>query len=184
MNNRIYFVGGASAAGKSTISKELAVCYSLPLVELDKFHDILIPVIGERELLIETTSEVALAAVELLLKTKAACIIEGGWIKPAQAHMLKNNFCSRFCPVYCGYPGAGVATRYLAIQANGTHWLNDKPRSEAHAFLTTQIKESAEYKQECERFQLAFFDFTDFSAGSKALRAHFEMWLQKAEESA
>lgn len=184
MNNRIYFVGGASAAGKSTITKELSVRSSLPLVELDKFHDILIPAIGERELLIETTRKVALEAVELLLNTKAACIIEGGWIKPARAHTLKNNFGSRFCPVYCGYAGADLATRYLAIQANGTHWLNDKPKSEAHAFLTTQIKESAEYRQECARFHLAFFDCTDFSAGSKALCAHFEMWLQKAEEAA
>lgn len=184
MSNRIYFIGGASAAGKSTISKELSLRYALPLVELDTCYDLLSAAIPEREPLIEATRKVALAAVSQLLNAQAACIIEGGWITPAQAHQLKHNFGNRFCPVYCGYAGADLATRYLAIQANGTHWLKDKPKPEAHAFLTTQIKESAAYRQECALFQLEFFDFTDFSAGSKALRAHFETWRQKAEESA
>lgn len=184
MSKQIYYVGGASAAGKSTITKELALRAALPLVELDKFHDLLSAVIRVRKPLIAATRKVALTVVVQLLHAQTGCIIEGGWIKPALAHRLKKNFGSRFCPVYCGYPQADMATRYLAIQARGTHWLKNEPEPEAHAFLATQIKESEAYRQECERFQLEFFDFTDFSEGSHSLRAHFETWLQNTAASA
>ena len=52
------------------------------------------------------------------------------------------------------------------------------PNKKARSFLVTQIKESKYYRQECKRLGIDFFDFTEFSEGSNALRAHFENWLQ------
>lgn len=67
MKNRIYFIGGASASGKSTIAKELSNLYALPVVELDRFYDILMQVIFDREKLVVATEKISLEVVEQFL---------------------------------------------------------------------------------------------------------------------
>lgn len=177
MKNQIYFIGGASASGKSTIAKGLSVLYALPVVELDRFYDILMQAICDREELVVATKKVALEVVKQFLGAKAGCIIEGGWIQPEQANKLKKEAKGRFYPVYCGYPKANIESRYLAIKKSGSHWLSSQSEPEARSFLITQIKESEYYRQECEKLRIEFFDFTEFSEGSRVLRAHFEKWL-------
>ena len=177
MKNRIYFIGGASASGKSIIAQELSNLYSLPVVELDRFHDILIPIVHDRERLVNVTNKIALEVVRQLLELKVNCIIEGGWVQPKQARKLREQSKGYFCPVYCGYPKADVEFRYAAIKRSGLHWLSSKSEKEARYFLDTQIRESEYYRQACEKLRMDFFDFTEFSEGSKALRSHFEKWL-------
>ena len=178
MKSRIYFIGGASASGKSTIAKELSSLYSFPVVELDRFHDILMPIVHDREQLVSATSKIAFEVVRQFVELNGNCIIEGGWIQPSKASKLKEGSRNYFYPVYCGYPKADVESRYSALKKSGSHWLNSKPGKEARAFLRTQINESESYRQECERLRIEFFDFTVFSEGSEALRAHFEKWLR------
>ena len=177
MKSRIYFIGGASASGKSTIAKELSSLYSFPVVELDRFHDILMPIVHDREQLVRTTGKITLEVVRQLLELNVSCIVEGGWIQPRKASKLKEKSKGYFYPVYCGYPRADVESRYSVIQKDGLHWLNSKPGKKAQSFLRTQIDESESYRQECERLQIEFFDFTVFSEGSEALRSHFEKWF-------
>ena len=177
MKNRIYFIGGASASGKSTIAKELSNLYSFPVVELDQFHDILIPIVHDRERQVKATRKVALEVVRQLLELNVSCIVEGGWVQPRRASKLREKSEGCFCPVYCGYPKADIESRYLLLKRSGSHWLNSESRNEARSFLGTQIKESEYYRQECEKLRIEFFDFTEFLEGSKNLRAHFERWL-------
>jgi shikimate kinase len=178
MKNRIFFIGGASASGKSTIAKELSNLYALPVVELDRFYDILMQVIFDREKLVVATEKISLEVVAQFLAVEASCIIEGGWIQPKKANQLKKESKGHFYPVYCGYPTASVESRYLAIKKSGLHWLNSQSKKEARSFLISQIKESEHYRQECEQWRIEFFDFTEFSEGSRILRSHFEQWLR------
>ncbi|MFO1423224.1 MAG: hypothetical protein U1F70_06160 [Candidatus Competibacteraceae bacterium] len=177
MKNRIYFIGGASASGKSTVAKELSNLYSLPVVELDRFYDVLMPIVHDRELLVSITDQVVLEVARQLLELKADCIIEGGWIQPKQASRLKDKSKGRFWPVYCGYPRADIESRYSAIKKSGSHWLTSESKKEARSFLIKQVEGSEYYRKKCEKLGIDFFDFTEFLEGSKTLHAHFEKWF-------
>lgn len=179
MNNYIYFVGGASASGKTTITKKLSAKYLHPVVELDKFHMAITPAIFERDPLVEATRNIAIEVIRQLLSSNASCIVEGAWINPEQAKELRDHSEGRFHPVYCGYPEAAMDERFQAIKISGTHWLAMQPEDEARAFLIKEIVESKWYMEECQKHQIPFFDFSDFETGNEALAENYAGWFEE-----
>lgn len=181
MNGRLYFIGGASAAGKSTITRALAARTGRGSIELDAYYDILEPLTRSSCALEQATTEVSLAVVRQMLKLGADGLIEGGWIAPTQARQLHDESEGRFHPVYCGYPQAKAKPRLALIRAQQQHWLADKPNSEALEFLRQQIKDSRWYQQECAKYALPFFDFSEVASGAAALERDYDAWLQAAD---
>lgn len=178
MQNSIYFIGGASAAGKSAVTTRLAARDGRTIIELDRFYDLLQATIRDSNALEKATRQIALEVVKQLLASNAYCLIEGGWIAPAQASLLKEATAGRFHPVYCGYPYAKVKKRLALIQRAQQHWLAWEPEKKARAFLRQQIEESAWYRRECEKYHLPFFDFSKVEEGAQALILDYSQWQQ------
>lgn len=166
----IYFIGGASASGKSTAAKKLA-SLSFPVVELDDFHRILMNCIIDCEKLELATENVAETAVRQLLASHSSCLVEGGWIKPEKASILRAEFGDVFQSVFCGYPRGVASERLKEIKQAGTHWLAAYPDDFCLNFLQKQIDGSKWYEEECDKFSLTFIDFSNFSAGQSTLLA-------------
>ena len=178
MNGRLYFIGGASAAGKSTVARALATRTGRNSIELDAYYDLLEPLTRNSRALEQATTQVSLEAVRQMLKLGAKGIVEGGWIAPARAWQLHNESAGHFYPVYCGYPQAKAKPRLALIRAQPQHWLADKTDSEALEFLRQQIKDSRWYQQECAKYGLPFFDFSEVASGAAALERDYCAWLQ------
>lgn len=176
MTSAIYFIGGASASGKSVVAKMLAAKDQCSIVELDEFYDILEGTFKDHAGLEEVTGKIALQVVAELLAVNAVCLVEGGWIDPAQAKKLKDRTQGRFYPVYCGYPNGDVEQRLAMIKQEKSHWLAEKSKKTARAYLASQIEDSRRYQRQCEKYELPFFDFSDVNAGTAALSANYTAW--------
>lgn len=185
MQNSIYFIGGASASGKSTVARLLAAEDGRSVVALDNYYDILESAFHDHDLLVKISERIALEVVTQLLATNAFCIVEGGWIAPQQARKLRERSAGRFYPVYCGYPETKASTRLAVIKNDQNHWLAEKSEKAAHAFLKTQIQQSHWYRTQCQKYELPFFDFSSLEAGVAALRSNYYKWREmKASSSA
>ncbi|HRC71365.1 MAG TPA: hypothetical protein PK880_02400 [Candidatus Competibacter sp.] len=176
----IYFIGGASASGKSTAARMLAARDGRAVVELDNFYDILGKVVDDQGALEKVTQKIALEVVARLLSADAFCIVEGGWIDPSKARKLKEASDGRFYPVYCGYPRLKVEARFKMIRKKKVHWLAEKSAKAAHSFLQEQIKLSRWYRKECKRYDLPFFDFSTVEDGVAALSVNYTRWWESS----
>ena len=74
MKNSIYFIGGASASGKSTAARMLAARDGRAVVELDNFYDILGKFVDDQGALEKVTEKIALEVMARLLAADAFCI--------------------------------------------------------------------------------------------------------------
>ena len=173
MAARIIYIGGASASGKTETATKLSAMTGLPVVELDEYYDLLADAGCSAEDAAAATPAIARRAVEDLLRSGSDCIVEGGWVDPGIAAELRERYGNAFEPVFCGYPGSEVGDRLAVILGSGAHWLADKSRAEAEAFLAEQVKASKWYEQECGRFAIPFVDFTDQEAGQRCVLERF-----------
>ena len=180
MKNSIYFIGGASASGKSTAARMLAARDGRAVVELDNFYDILGKFVDDQGALEKVTEKIALEVMARLLAADAFCIVKGGWIDPAKAKKLKETSAGRFYPVYCGYPRLQVEARFKMIRKAKAHWLAEKSAKAAHAFLREQLKLSKWYRKECQKYDLPFFDFSTVEDGAAALGVNYTRWWESA----
>lgn len=176
MKNAIYFIGGASASGKSTVASRMAERDALPVIELDRFYDLLSRHLRDREVLASVTERMAREVATQLLRCNALGLLEGGWIYPARARKLQDEFDGRFCPVYCGYPRADAKERLTLIKHGDRHWLTEESKKTAVAYLQEQIEESRWYQKECQKYALPFFDFSSIEEGAQALERHYQRW--------
>ncbi len=180
MKHSIYFIGGASASGKSTVARLLAAQEERSIVELDNFYDILESATQDESFLEKTTQKIALELVSQLLAANAFCIVEGGWIPPFEAKKLKDSSQDRFYPVYCGYLNGKAKDRLRKIRDGKSHWLTEKPPKVARAYLRDQLKRSHWYQKQCKKYDLPFFDFSNFGDGVTALSLDYCRWRQAA----
>ena len=178
MQNTIYFIGGASASGKSVVASRLAELDLLTVIELDRFYDLLSRTLHNREVLAKVTERVAREVATQLVRCNARGVLEGGWIYPARAKQLRTEFKGRFYPVYCGYPHADARERLALIKERNQHWLAEEPKKTALAYLKEQIEESRWYEKECKKYALPFFDFSNIEEGTQALERHYHDWYR------
>lgn len=177
---QIYFVGGASASGKSTATRELALEHDVPRIELDVLYNRLdfIEDLALRQQTMQTVTETLLRE---LVDADADMIVEGGWMWPTVAARLVQESEGRFCAVYCGYPNVSPEARLEMLRAHpGTkHWVVGKSETEALQWLELQIKGSAECKEAAENEGLEFFDFGVPQDGSQRLLMKYRDWRSR-----
>lgn len=176
---RIYFIGGASGAGKSTIAAKLGERHGIPVVELDAFQRILIPAFDDREALFAAMRNLASGLAIDLLGARSPCLLEGSWIEVAEAARLRTSSANRFHPVYCGFPGAQAEQRLQSIQEAKLHWLNwlaGEDEAAALSFLRKQIQASRRLQVQCRDAAIPFFDLSDQSSGQAELASEFDRW--------
>lgn len=167
------YIGGASAAGKSSAAKQLSAQCGAPVVELDKYFNILTR-IGCGEIVAEQgMRDLSRTLVEDFLRADTRCIVEGGWINPDAIAALKKEYGEKLQTAYCGHLTADVESLLASIVAKGEHWLAKKPSDEARAFLLSQIKGSEWYQSECKKHNVRFFDFSDQAKGVECLVRYF-----------
>lgn len=168
----VYFIGGASASGKSTVAKKLASSKYQSL-ELDDFQNILSNVILDCNERKSATEAVAETAVRQLLASHSSCLVNGSWISAEIAYKLQQEFGNLFQPIFCGFPNAIASERLKAIKETGTHWLTKESDAFGMSWLQGQIDASISYQKECKKYNLEFIDFSDFSTGEAALLSNF-----------
>ncbi|MBL8251594.1 MAG: hypothetical protein JNK31_07995 [Candidatus Competibacter sp.] len=176
MKNAIYFIGGASASGKSVAARKLVAGDGRAIIELDNFYDILASALADHVILEKVTGKIAAEAVIQLLAANAFCLVEGGWIDPSRASKLKDKSEGRFYPVYCGYAHGKVKERLRIIKNGKNHWLAEQSGKAARDFLRSQIELSRWYRKQCEKYALPFFDFSSVEEGMAALVADYGRW--------
>lgn len=171
---KVYFIGGASAAGKSYAAQVVSRDVSLPVIGLDKYYNMLKKAGVSESVLKGSTKTVCFELVGQLIGVGSQCIVEGGWINPREASQLAAR--TGFYPVFCGYPNAEPQKRLERIRSNkqDRHWLCGKTCKEALEYLKKQAQASNWYKNECKTYELTFVDFSDFECGLSRLRSHFK----------
>ena len=173
----VYFVGGASAAGKTTCTKSLALRFHLPVVELDDFQRLIMDAIPSLERRAPATFRIAEAVLRELLSARSHCIVEGSWLEPREADQLRREFGPSFQPVYCGYHDPDLTARSERLKSGGRHWLSQVTPEHRTAFLATQRAHSEVFRRNCEHLGLPYFDFTSFEDGAGQLEQDFRSWL-------
>jgi predicted kinase len=99
----IYFVGGASGAGKSRVTQHLARVHSVALIELDDLQRSIMPAIPDADQRAAVTRAMADLLVQQLIEVRAGCIVDGSWIEPERARELQLASRGYFKPLFCGY---------------------------------------------------------------------------------
>ena len=176
MHQGVYFIGGASASGKSTCAHLLAEEFGVHTIALDNIFDVLKQAVGDEDTGVKITNDVAPFCVKKFIQSGVTGIVEGGWIAPKQASKIAAQYGSRFQPVYCGYANADIQARLAMILESGDHWLAEMDQQEALDWLEDQIKASQWYASKCKKYNLPFFDFSDFTKGYRQLRKHYKSW--------
>lgn len=176
MNRGIYFIGGASASGKSFCTGELKQKFGVKNIELDDLYNVIKPAVSDDSVAKNITKDVVLFCVKKFLEASVTGILEGGWINPSVAFEISNISGSQFQAVYCGYPNADVELRLETIISHGKHWLTRKDRATAIEWLNNQTAASRWYEDECKKYGIPFFDFSDVMAGSSQLHDHYSAW--------
>lgn len=176
MNKGIYFIGGASASGKSTCAHLLAEEFDVNTIELDDIFDVIKQAVGDEDTGVNITNKVAPYCVKQFIKSGVTGILEGGWLNPKQASKIAAQYGSKFQPVYCGYTNADIPARLAMIFERGDHWLAEMDHQEALDWLKDQIEASRWYASGCKKYNLPFFDFSDFTKGCRQLRKHYKSW--------
>jgi predicted kinase len=163
----VRLIGGASAAGKSTVAKVIARELGVPLIELDLIFD----AISNCEAATAATSTQGICETLLsgLVSAGANCVVEGGWIQPEIAEKYRG---AGLQAVFCGYPNATAEDRLKAMQG-GHHWMTKIDPKDAIRLLEKQIKDSNSYRVRAEKLSFDFIDFGDISAGTAAMRSKF-----------
>lgn len=176
---KVYFVGGASASGKSVATRQMAIESGLPRIELDGLYNALEQDCDEktRQRVMKTSTRVY---IQQLLDAGASMIVEGGWMWPDVAAELVQQSNGRLSAVFCGYPNATAADKLKAIRNYGQapkHWLARKDKDWALSWIEKQISGSREYEDAAAKVNLHFFDFSDVSSGNAQLLNHFRVSL-------
>ena len=172
----IFFIGGSSASGKSTVAKKIATQFDLPVITLDKFRNSIDEFVASPEDRTLLTRKISLQVIKELINVSAQCIVEGNWVTPECAADLRRG--GFFYPVFCGYPDSNPVERYEAISlkagSKDRHWLLDIEKEDAHAFLEKKVKASLEDRDECKMHGIDYVDCTDFLDGSAKISELFE----------
>ncbi|MDO8863673.1 AAA family ATPase [Haliea sp. E1-2-M8] len=154
----VFFIGGASASGKTTVALKLATTNSLSLIHLDAFYNTLRPAFKSDSDLEVATKSICQVAATHILAIGRKCILDGGWIDPEVAVALFGPSAA----IYCGYEDKDLGKRYDRILSKNEHWLKDESKENALSFLQKQADGSEWYKSECKECNLPYVDFTNF----------------------
>ena len=164
----VIYIGGASAAGKTTAAQRLGALLRWPVLGLDTLAHLLRPAIPAYQRHIPAIERVSRALVAELLEEGADCIVEGGWLRPPAGAALR---AAGLAPVYCGYEETTASERLRTLRsASGApHWVTTIPEDDALAWLEEQIAGSRRYREACARDGLAYVDCSRLGAGVEAL---------------
>jgi gluconate kinase len=174
----IYFVGGASGAGKTSATQQLAKRHGVALIELDDLQRMIMPAVPDGEARIPVMREVTQSLIRQLLAAESFCLIDGAWLEPqAASELLAASEALKV--VYCGYTHADVDERQRTIRGRGVHWTASLSQEQGREFLTKQVRDSVVLQQHCAALALPYFDFSDFDSGTAALERDFCSWLSR-----
>lgn len=162
--NPVLFVGGVSAAGKSTLSRIAGQRWGLPVLELDRLYAVLCEPFGEAEPAIDAAVDIARRIVPHYLKANAPMILEGGWLMIEDAARLALEF-PRFRPLILGYRSLTAEQKWRHLEG-ASHWVRGLSDGAARDWLQKQCDLSREYEAFCARAGLPYFDLSDFAGGS------------------
>ena len=174
----IYYIGGASGAGKTTSGKQLAESSGIVLVEIDDLQRLIMPAVPLLEQRVVATRKIARCVVQELLKAQASCLVDGAWVEPSESARLRSRYGGAFHPVYCGYEGEALELRLASMRTRGVHWLTRESSLSAMTFLQKQVANSKAVKKRCAELGISYIDFTDFDRGFAALKTDFLVWLR------
>lgn len=177
----IYFIGGASGAGKTRGAQQLAQISSLPAIEIDALQRLLIPAIPDTDLRSPVVRALTRVLLEQLIQVRATCIVDGAWLEPEMADRLKQDSNDYFHPVFCGYSSENLEARYQSVRHANEHWLAYMPDDWARAFVQKQVSDSSVVAQKCRELNIDYVDFTDFASGSSQLLENFAAWKSRLE---
>jgi predicted kinase len=173
---RVFFVGGASASGKSTATKRMAAEHVVPCIELDALRNAMAPAFVDEGLLTNAMNGMTKALLRELVAGGADMIVEGGWLQPDAAEELVREFGHRFHPVFCGYPDDSPSQRLATIRSHprNNHWLAS--RADAEERLKKEVAGSHYYRTEAQNRGLLFVDFTVPADGCTHLEQLYREW--------
>lgn len=175
----IYFVGGASGAGKSRATQHLARLHGVALIELDDLQRSIMSAIPDTDLRAPVMRAMAVCLVQQLTGMRAACIVDGSWIEPERARELQLVSGGYLKPVFCGYSTESVYPRYEHMRQSSVHWLTRETESWALAFLHKQAVDSLIIQQKCRELHMDYIDFSSFANGAAELERNFLCWSEE-----
>lgn len=183
MRSGIYFVGGASGAGKTTATKKLSEKFGIPVLELDDFQRLLMTTLPLLENRIPAMRTISRCVIDHLVAARSPAVVEGAWIEPEEAAELRSRYGAFFHPVYCGYQDQDLSARLRDIRSKGSHWLSRESGETAAAFMLKQCRDSERLRAECARLGMSYCDFTHHALGAEALSCDFERWIVAPDSS-
>ncbi len=174
LGSSVIYIGGVSAAGKTTVVRSLSKRIMRPAISLDNYSNLINNITKDQKITKPVKADIAQQIVEDLIYAGSTCIVEGVWIKPDVANEIRNNYRDKFTAIYCGYPDLNPEEHLSNIKDKNNHWLAHEPQSSAISFITNCIEKSLEFKEQCQLYGFPFIDFSDQEKGSKQLLSLFE----------
>jgi hypothetical protein len=175
----IYFVGGASGAGKSRATQHLARLHRVALIELDDLQRSIMPAIPDADQRAPVMRAMADLLLQQLIEMRAPCIVDGSWIEANRARELQLVSGGYLKPVFCGYSAESVYARYGDMRQSSVHWLTRETESWALAFLHKQAANSLPLQQKCRELRMDYIDFSSFANGAAELERNFLGWSEE-----
>jgi hypothetical protein len=172
MTPKVYFIGGPTLSGKSSVAAKLAQTLELEVLELDAIFKLL------RDLdlrdLYHASNLASVSLVEAVMDVGGRCIVEGAWIYPSDVEKLQER--EGFYPAFCGYAKEGLEERYKLAKNDGKHWMFSKGLLGGHDedWLEAEHHKFWHWESQCNDRGIEYFDFSDFDDGSLKMIQHFK----------
>ena len=172
MTPEVYFIGGPTLSGKSSVADKLSETLKLKVLELDVIFKLLRG--SDLRDLYHASNLASVSLVEAVMDVGGRCIVEGAWIYPADAEKLQER--KGFYPAFCGYAKEGLEERYKLAKDHGKHWMFSKGLLGGHDedWLEAEHHKFWHWESQCKDRGIKYFDFSDLDKGPSELIRYFK----------
>ena len=175
----IYFVGGASRSGKTTIAAAILARRGIPYLSLDwlmmgftngipefGIHDKLFP-----DEIAERIWRFLNAMCESIIWTRTDCVIEGEALLPRHLEDLSREHPGEIRACFLGYSRIDVDRKARDVRRHSTgrgDWLIEQTDQEICQHILNMIAFSRKIEKACEQSNFRYFDTAEDFAGTVA----------------
>lgn len=165
----IYLIGGASRAGKSTLSKMIAEKYCIGFLSLDVLRSGLCH--GAPQLGIDPRHAswqdarrmwpIVRAMIRSQLRDGRDYVIEGVCLRPIDVARIRKLYQSRIAACFLGYGDMDIATKYKHIKKHTdgpNDWLSRNSDAYIERHIRYNLSLSRKLQAECKTHRIAFYD--------------------------
>lgn len=165
----LLLLGGTARSGKSIIARRVLLERGIPFFCLDHLAhgaaraipQLQIDLDGDDASVGERTWPLVRSVAEMIIKDRIDYLLEGALLRPRHARELLSDYPARIRACFTGYAEADVEQKFEQVRQFGggpDDWMMRFDNGRVRSELERLKSESQILREECDRFQLHYFE--------------------------